>query len=388
MTANINEPMILLVDDDANILRDYSKILKRMGFFVETAMDGDEATRLLKDTAFDVIISDLSMPKMDGLEFLKEVRKYDLDVPVILITGDPGLETAIQAIEYGAYRYLTKPVGLDELEKVTRRAVSMNLMAKLKREALALAGVEGRQLGDLASLDVRFSNALEELWMAYQPIVCLPERIIYAYEALVRSHDPLLRTPIEILDAAERLGRIHDLGRKIREQVAYAAPHAPDHALLFVNLHPADLNDPELYSSTSPLTRIASRVVLEITERASLDGVKGLSSKVANLRQLGFRIAVDDLGAGYAGLTTFSQLEPEIVKLDMALVRAVDTSTRKRSVVRAMTRLCVKDLGICVVCEGVETPQERDVLLEEGCQLLQGYLFGKPDMSFLEPNFL
>jgi EAL domain-containing protein (putative c-di-GMP-specific phosphodiesterase class I) len=157
--------------------------------------------------------------------------------------------------------------------------------------------------------------------------------------------------------------------------------------MLFVNLHAADLNDFELLSPTSPLTAIASRVVLEITERASLHGVNALGTTIEKLRELGFAIAVDDLGAGYAGLSSFAQLEPEFVKLDMSLVRGVDASTSKRSVVRAMIQLCTKDLGIRVVCEGVETPQERDVLALEGADLLQGYLFAKPSRGFPAPRW-
>jgi EAL domain-containing protein (putative c-di-GMP-specific phosphodiesterase class I) len=141
------------------------------------------------------------------------------------------------------------------------------------------------------------------------------------------------------------------------------------------------LLDEELVSPDSPLSRIASRVVLEITERASLDDVADSAARVAALRQLGFRIAIDDLGAGYAGLTSFANLEPEIVKLDMSLVRGVDTAPKKRKIIDSMTRLC-KDMGILVVAEGVETVAERDALIEIGCDLLQGYLFAKPGRPF------
>jgi EAL domain-containing protein (putative c-di-GMP-specific phosphodiesterase class I) len=121
--------------------------------------------------------------------------------------------------------------------------------------------------------------------------------------------------------------------------------------------------------------------VLEVTERASLYGVKNLSACVAKLKALGFQIAIDDLGAGYAGLTSFTQLEPELAKLDMSLVRGVDGDSRRQSIVRSMKRLC-DDLGMQVVAEGVETAAERDMLTELGCDLLQGYLFAKPQRGF------
>ena len=93
------------------------------------------------------------------------------------------------------------------------------------------------------------------------------------------------------------------------------------------------------------------------------------------------RIAIDDLGAGYAGLTSYTALEPDIVKLDMSLVRDVDRDRKKEAVVRSMTSLC-KDLGMLVVAEGVETVGERDALVEIGCDLLQGYLLAKPGRPF------
>ena len=96
---------------------------------------------------------------------------------------------------------------------------------------------------------------------------------------------------------------------------------------------------------------------------------------------MGFQIAIDDLGAGYAGLTSFALLEPEIVKLDMTLVRDVHKQSTKQKLIRSMTALC-KDMGMMVVGEGVENAEERDALVELGCDLLQGYLFAKPAAPF------
>jgi EAL domain-containing protein (putative c-di-GMP-specific phosphodiesterase class I) len=203
---------------------------------------------------------------------------------------------------------------------------------------------------------------------------------------LLRSDEPLMKDPGDILDAAERLGRLHELGRTVRTCVAAAAPKAPEGAKLFVNLHSADLNDEELYSPDAPLSKIATRVVLEVTERASLYGVKNVAASVAKLKALGFQIAIDDLGAGYAGLTSFTQLEPQVAKLDMSLVRGVDTDSRRQSIVRSMKKLC-DELGILVVAEGVETPAERGMLVLLGCDLLQGFLFGRPERGFTVPEW-
>jgi EAL domain-containing protein (putative c-di-GMP-specific phosphodiesterase class I) len=118
----------------------------------------------------------------------------------------------------------------------------------------------------------------------------------------------------------------------------------------------------------------------------SLDHIPEVQGKVAQLRDLGFRIALDDLGAGYAGLTSFTQLEPEFVKLDMSLIRDVHTTPMKQKIVRSMVSLC-HDLGKLVVAEGIETTAERDFLIDLGCDLLQGYLFARPGRPFPALNF-
>ena len=103
--------------------------------------------------------------------------------------------------------------------------------------------------------------------------------------------------------------------------------------------------------------------------------------RIDKLRGLGYRIAVDDLGAGYAGLASFARLRPDVVKLDMSLVRALDTDPIRRKLVGSLTRAS-HDLGIQVVAEGIETEAERDAVAALEVDLLQGYLLGRPARAF------
>lgn len=371
---------VLVADDEAALLRIYAKVLEFAGYEVVRAGDGTAAAALVAAQHFDVIVSDIAMPGLDGVQLLRAVRERDLDVPVILITGSPSVDSAVKAIELGALRYLVKPFDGQTLCDVARTAARLHKVAKLKREALALLGQHHRQHGDLASLGASFERALQSLWMAYQPIVAWSRRQGFAFEALLRSAEPTLPHPGAVLEAAERLGRLEELGRVIRDRVAASVESAP-FELVFVNLHTRDLLDEALYSPHAPLSKLARRVVLEITERAALDEVKDASARIAALRRLGFRIAVDDLGAGYAGLTSFAQLEPDVVKFDMSLVRGVDASDTKQKLIGSMTGL-FKELGLFVIAEGVETAAERDALADAGCDLLQGYLFAKPGRPY------
>ena len=153
---------------------------------------------------------------------------------------------------------------------------------------------------------------------------------------------------------------------------------------MFMNLRAKDLEDPSLLTEENPLVALAPRVVLEITERESLESVPESRNLIGRLREIGFRIAIDDLGAGYAGLTSFALLEPEFVKIDMSLVRDIDREATKRKLVRSMTLVC-HDLGMPVIAEGIETAAERDVCIELGCDLLQGFLHARPGRPF--PDF-
>jgi EAL domain-containing protein (putative c-di-GMP-specific phosphodiesterase class I) len=299
----------------------------------------------------------------------------------VLMTGTPTIETATRAIQLGVLGYVIKPVDVPDLVATAERAVQMNRLARIKREALDYLNSTGDWIGDKAGLEVHFASALESLWMAYQPIVSWSGKEIIAYEALVRPSHPELPNPSALIAAAERLGRIHQLGRLLRDNVARTIAAAPAVPQVFVNIHGYDLTDDHLFSDTAPLSTLASRVVLEITERAGLDDIPDLISRIKRLRTIGFRIAIDDLGAGYSGLTSFAQLQPDIVKIDMSLVRNVDREPTKERLIRSLADLG-RDMDIRVVCEGVETDMERDTLVRAGCDLFQGYHFARPGRPF------
>lgn len=377
-----NQRAVLLVDDDPVFVRSISRRLRAGGFSVDSFSTGSEAVNRVREGGIQVVVSDISMPGMSGLELLRRIREHDADLPVVLVTGIPAVESAMEAVDYGAFKYVVKPVDFQDLESTVERAIQLYRLARLKREALQVLGMTGRA-SDRVGLEASFARALSSLWIAFQPIVRAQNGAVFGYEALLRSGEASLPGPGDVLDAAEQLGQLDRLGRAVRARAAAPLETAPGEALLFVNLHPQDLMDPELGMESCPVTAVAGRVVLEITERASLGNLETVRARVAELRALGFRIAVDDLGAGYAGLTSFAHLEPDVVKIDMTLVRDIDKNPVKRRLVRSMTSLC-QDMGLLIVAEGVETAAERDVLVELGCDLLQGYLFAKPGPPFPE----
>ena len=365
----------MLVDDEPAVSRSLARFLRVAGHEVTKAGSGAEAIQQLEGATFDVIVSDIGMPEMDGLTLLRRIRAKDLDVPVVFMTGSPEVKTVIEAMENGAFRYLIKPIDGAALVALVGRAAQVHQLAQVRREAAVVGS--NRVVGDRAGMEARFASGLEGLWVAMQPVLSWRNRSVYAYEALLRTEEPALRNPVDFIDAAEHLGRTAELGRVVRACIAAQMESAPSDVKIFVNLHPRDLVDEELGSASGVLTRFASRIVLEVTERAALQEVPGLAEGVTRLRSLGFRIALDDLGAGYAGLSSFAQLEPEIVKVDMSLVRGIHESAMKQKVFRSFASLC-HDLGAEIVAEGVEVAEERDCLNELGGDLYQGYLFARP----------
>jgi EAL domain-containing protein (putative c-di-GMP-specific phosphodiesterase class I)/CheY-like chemotaxis protein len=367
-------PRLLAVDDDPTMRAVYQRVFPREGIELTLATDGEEAVQAYRAGSYDAVLTDIHMPGLNGIELLKAIRAHDDEAPVVIITGKPSTGTAIEALDHGAVRYLVKPVDATLLLEAVHRAFGLKRLARFRRQAARLMNdAHAAPIAD--TLGEAFQSALDGLTMHYQPIVSVARRAIVAYEALVRSSEPRLPHPGALFDAAERLDRLRDLSRRIWH-VATRAFAENDHKL-YLNLHPLDLLDEVLYDPSTALSRMARRVVLEITERSSLDRVDGLRERIARLRKIGFGIAVDDLGAGYAGLVAFCALEPDVAKLDMSLVRDVHSNSTKQRLIRSVKDAC-DDLGIVVVAEGVETLEERAELERLGCDHMQGYLFGRP----------
>jgi EAL domain-containing protein (putative c-di-GMP-specific phosphodiesterase class I) len=390
VTHSSEEPVaparILVADDDAALRRLMSRLLRDAGHEVLLASDGAEALRAFAEGHVDLIVSDISMPQMDGVTLLRRVRELNEDIPFILLAGAPSANTAIDALRFHATEYLPKPVEPRQLLDSVTHALGLNRLAQIRREALSLYQERNSQHGEASRRELNFGRAVAAVYMVYQPIISWSRQDAFGYEALVRSSETSMPHPGALFDAAEQLGRLHDLGRQIRNKCS--DPLGPDQAKksLFVNLHTEDLLDNTLFDPESRLAKIAHQIVLEITERATLESIGQVRERISRLRQLGFRIAIDDIGAGYSGLNSFAMIQPDIVKLDITLVRGVDEDPVKRKLVRVLGDLC-QDLGIQVVAEGVETTAERDTLVSLGCDLLQGYLFARPGAPFPNPVF-
>ncbi|MDP3277107.1 MAG: EAL domain-containing protein [Deltaproteobacteria bacterium] len=231
-----------------------------------------------------------------------------------------------------------------------------------------------------------FAEGLAQLYVAWQPIVRLSDRSVLGQEALLRCDHPLLRNPLGFIDLALRVGKMDVLGLAVREAIAKSLATTTDPHLAFVNLHVTELAAEDLLRDDGPLTPFRERIVLEITERASLDDVKDASECAKALRAKGYRLAIDDLGAGYAGISAVAELEPDVCKLDMSVVRNVHLSRPRQRMIKALLQ-AANDLEMEFVIEGVETVEELECLRTLGCDVFQGYLFGRPARERLAPSW-
>ena len=362
-------PTVIVIDDDESVASTVASIVGRAGFTVEKFTSAEAARERLSAGGIDVVVSDVMMPEVHGLNLLEQLRRSSVDVPVIFMTGAPKLQDTMRAMELGAFRYLAKPFERAALVRAVEEAIKWG---RLIRVTLNHAPDSER-----FELEQLLDRAFEGLHMHYQPIVGATSGTVFGYEALMRSSEPALRSPPAVIDAAQKLGRLHALGRHVRKLVAEQMTASKPEAAFFVNLHSADLADPQLFAPDAPLSKHASGVVLELTERESLEGVDDVDRRLSQLRALGYRIAVDDLGAGYAGLSYFSRVKPDIVKIDMSLTRGIDSDPVKRRIVSSICALA-KDLAMIVVAEGIETLDEFNTVSGDGVELVQGYLIGRP----------
>jgi len=226
----------------------------------------------------------------------------------------------------------------------------------------------------------------EEITTLYQPIVNLRTFEIIGFEAISRGQsDNFYQQPELLFDLASRADIIWQLERLCRKQALENAHKLPQRALLFINLDPNAANDPDLKGSKLLLDTALppARIVLEITERANISDYHRFKQYINQLKNIGFHCAIDDAGSGYASLQSITEISPDFIKFDMALVRDIHKTYIKQSLVEILVKFSHK-MNIPIIAEGIETLNEYLTLLKLGVTLGQGYLFSRPQATFEE----
>lgn len=222
--------------------------------------------------------------------------------------------------------------------------------------------------------------------MAFQPIVDISAGSVFAYEALVRGRGGLGAGEVLAQVSAHNRYAFDQQCRTTAIDLAAKLGLADHGACLSINFLPNAVYEPRACIRATLAAAVRSgfplnRIIFEFTEEESIDTAH-LLHILRSYRAMGFRTAIDDFGAGYAGLGLLSEFQPDIVKLDMALIRGIDTDRVKQKIVRNILNM-LRDLDIAPVCEGIETFGEYEALRDLGVSLMQGYLLARPEVEAL-----
>mgnify|MGYP005993252901 CR=1 FL=1 len=213
------------------------------------------------------------------------------------------------------------------------------------------------------------------LQIVLQPIFKVGSDTPCGFEALSRFKSDPYRPPNEWFDDARLVNRQIELEVAAIRKAVEILPSLPGHIYVAVNSSPATIASGAIWEvmQNTPVTR----VVLEVTEHENAEGFDNFNAELKKISDLGIRIAIDDVGAGYSGLSHILRTLPQIIKLDMELVRNIDQDPARRSLTRALVHFKT-GISCEIVAEGVETRDELECLVELGVDMVQGYYLGKP----------
>lgn len=369
---------VLAIDDNPDNLLLVRAILEQQGMNrVHTESDSTRLVERLTESRPDLVLLDLHMPHVDGFEALNQIRQFagGAFLPVLVLTADSTSEARNQALASGADDFLSKPI--DVIEVVLRvanllrtRALYVDLRREDDRDRYASTSASQATRDRIS--DVLANRAVVPV---FQPIVDLEMLIIVGYEGLSRFADASFGGPDRWFADAFDVGLGVDLEWMAASEVVRHLDDLASDQFLSVNMSPATvlhLVDRELLPAAA-----CPRIVVELTEHVPVEDYAAVQNAFAALRSHGARMAADDLGSGYAGFRHLTLLQPDIVKLDIALVAGIHRSREQRALVRALLSFA-DEVGSVVIAEGIEDEAEAAALKDLGVRWGQGYLLGRP----------
>lgn len=212
-----------------------------------------------------------------------------------------------------------------------------------------------------------------DIWL--QPIVDLKSGMTAGFEALSRFRGPAAPTPDVWFREAAEVGALLDLELATIEAALEIVPQLPGDLYLSINASPSTVSSGRVCDLLAG--RPGERLVIEVTEHDAVEDYTALKAAMIDISFKGPRFAIDDAGAGYCGLSHFVQLSPDIIKLDISLIRGIHTDPARRALAAAMVHFA-RETRVQVVAEGIETVEELGTLRGLGVDLGQGYLLGRP----------
>jgi EAL domain-containing protein (putative c-di-GMP-specific phosphodiesterase class I) len=380
---------VLVVDDEQANVALLERMLRAAGISrVHGITDPREVLTSYRQLDPDLVLLDLHMPHLDGFAVLdalaRVVPPHDY-VPVLVLTADDTPETKQRALAAGAKDFLTKPFDHTEVVlRVKNLLETRALYVGLRRHNAALAA-QVREHGERDRRDreehQRKTERIERVLrgvgptMVFQAIAELASGEVVGAEALARFAGEPRRSPDVWFAEAEEVG----LGIELELAAVRAAvarfPDLPARAYLSVNVSPGAVVTGRVGEVVPGVA--GERLVLELTEHARVADYDELVEALKPLRTRGTRVAVDDAGAGFAGLVHILRLLPDIIKLDIGLTRGIDHDPVRRALALSLVGFA-RDIGGTIVAEGIETAEELEALHHLGVTWGQGYFLARP----------
>jgi EAL domain-containing protein (putative c-di-GMP-specific phosphodiesterase class I)/FixJ family two-component response regulator len=376
---------VLIVDDNPSNVALLSALLDEQGLFrIYTETDPRQVPRQLAQNDPDLVLLDLHMPNVDGHEVLTQIKLYAAGsfLPVLVLTADTTTTARDRALREGAQDFLTKPIdGVETALRIANLLRTRQLFTTLRQSRLLdQLGAAGDEAAE-TEVRERILSVLRTRGVTpvYQPVVDVHTLTPVGYEGLSRFPGSEHGGPERWFGDAFGVGLGVELewlaASKVLSHLETLAGGADPEPFLAVNMSPAsilhllthELCDPGLYP----------RIVVELTEHVPIEDYAAVHTSLAGMREGGSQLAADDLGSGYAGFRHLIRLQPDIIKLDISLVRGIHRSSGQRALASALVAFAA-DVGARVIAEGVEEAGELETLRDIGVPWAQGYFLGRP----------
>ena len=383
------DAVVLVVDDNENNVLLLERLLRRIGVGrVAGITDPRETVAQYQAIQPDLILLDLHMPHLDGVAVLEQlaiVIPRGSFTPVLVLTADATLEAKQRALAAGAKDFVTKPFEQTEVllrvkNLLETRALHLTLQRHNAELESQLAENDERERKLTQEQEDRRSRVQQlldrrDISMVFQPIVDLMSSRVAGLEALARFTAQPQRRPDEWFTEATNAGLGAELELLAISTALAHLDQLPEGAYLSVNVSPRTALDPRLSELISPR---AADIVLELTEHAPVAQYDDLLAALTQLRTAGMRLAVDDAGSGYASLQHILRLQPDIIKLDIDLIRGIDNDPARQSLAAALV-LFGNKIDAAITAEGIETIEELRALQRLQVPFGQGYYLGRPE---------
>jgi len=372
---------VLIASGDPALARTVAREVDRDdgSLVVGLAHHSDEAIRIAVLEQPDVTIVGPSLPGMGAPRAVRTIRAECSRSRLLAISRDAAPGQAFALLRAGASGYIDVEASPAEIRDIVRSAANgaalLSADSVPRDRSTARSGGGGRDgPKDHEAQRVRAILSRKAFFLVFQPIVDLVERRTVGMEALARFPVEPVRGPDAWFAAAQAAG----LGLKLELAAAGAAltrlSQIPDDLFVSVNLSPEAVTSPALLRALSG--RAGSRVVVEITEHAAVEDYGPLRLALAEIKALGVRFAIDDVGSGFASLRHLLRLRPDYIKLD-GLVSQHAPDRAGHALVSGIVSYA-NEVGATVIAEGIETPDQLAALHQLGVTHGQGFLLGGP----------